>query len=250
LIVTLGYGNQVFQATELDSIEKSPKDGTFFPIGTVYRFETPVLYPDNYSLTIEDPRDSSVFIQAHTRLPNAPDIFRPRQKIDPDSGSVCLAQLNISGSDSIIYTPQNESVFLQHIIRFYLSYRQDSIPKLATWGSETPFKARAVYPFLNGNVLNGFRNILSDSTAYYSIEDTRECEDFSQYFWVEISRLDSALTQYSLSENPDAGYLDAYKPTYTNLSGQPKPLGVFGSAGVKRVYLKMTQEEKILLRLH
>lgn len=244
LRVSITDGQNIFPAVQVDGVQKEPEDGPFFPNMTYYEIHTPPLACKYYRLEITDPADTSLRITAHTTVPFPPVIYKPRLLYDPFTG-YCLDSIRLSQTDSVRFLSE-PSVYYD--IKFYLYYQNHQTPRYARWGTSYPFQTNSnVYRFEKDIILKSFRKILQDSAADYSVVSQPECGAYARYFSLELSQLDTFLYQYYYINNPKYVNFNDYRPVYSNLTGTEDVVGVFGSVGVRRIPLKISEEERIQL---
>lgn len=244
LKVSITDGQNVYQAVQVDGVQKEPEDGPFFPYTTYYEIHTPPLECKYYRLEITDPKDTTFEITAHTTVPYPPVIYKPRLLYNPATG-YCLDSIRMSQTDSVRFLSE-PSVYYD--IKFYLYYQNHQTSRYARWGTSYPFQTNGnSYRFEKDIILKNFRKILQDSTADYSLISQPECGEYARYCSLELSQLDTFLYEYYYINNPKYVNFNDYRPMYSNLSGTQQAVGVFGSAGVRRIPLKISEAERVQL---
>lgn len=250
LQVVLSDGQNQYIAKELNDVPKFPQNGDFYPFITVYQFITPPLATQKtYHLTITSPNDPNFYLKAHTTIPPRPIVYYPRLIYDTQNDLVCPQEFSLADSSIISFNAYPRHYYNIH---FYLNYTENDTLKETRVGTTSAFLADASqkYKFAAGTLLRSFQSYLSNPNAYYAVIDSPACNNFSDYFGVEVADLDSFLTRKSISENPAFSNFNDYRMLYSNISGSQEAVGIWGSVGVRRVPLHLPTNEFDSLRLH
>lgn len=250
LEVVVEGGGQRYLAQWQDSLRRDSSRGDFGPYVGAYYFLTPDsarLQPgERYRLHVRSPLDSSFHLQAATRIPPQPRITAPRPRVSPEEE--CLSILSIE--DSVyVFVQRNprqqpgEAWGFQ--LRINFRYRLDGVTRRYTYGPsrlyrqstgcEGPTGQTLCYRWGPGVVLRALQRHLAQlPPGRQSYDAEPRCRPRFQGFLsdaiqVEATAVDSALGQYMQVNSPFFRSINPVKPEFTNLTGQPRAIGVFGS---------------------
>jgi hypothetical protein len=240
-------------ARQVDSVATQPTDGTFFPYTTVYRFNTAgdsALVPgERYSLRVSRPGDDTFALTAYTYVPLAPQILQPVERpcVFPQ---IRLDVLQLHNRYDVEWSRgrganSNPGAGLGFELRAFFNYEKNDEPQAEiSWGPTplivTPSGCNTsgsgiCHRFAEGELINHWLfNMEQDPNARYTFDNRSDCElsgGLARAFRVEVTAIDTFLTNYMRINDPSVTDFNTVRLEYTNISasGSAAALGIFGS---------------------
>lgn len=248
-VVVAGGGNH-YVAQWRDSLLKDTLRGDFGAYTGAYFFVTTdsvrLVPGERYTLSIRSPLDSSFHLSASTRIPPDPRLISPRVSVN-SSNEECLPLLAIEDSLYVIFQRnpnQQRGEAWGYQLRINFRYRVDGISQNHAYGPtrlfnrstgcEGPSGQTLCYRLGGGAVFNSLRHHLGQATGLTTYDAEPRCtRRFTGYLSdaieVEVAAVDSALGRYIEVNSPFFRSINPVKPEFTNLTGTPRAVGVFGS---------------------
>lgn len=258
LSVKLTGGGESWEAFEVDSIQKG--EGDFGQTTSIYRFATTgnrsLQEGVAYKLEVGWPDDSSLQLQAQTRIPPQPKLLSPQ--IVGVFTDQCLMPVRFEDTVEVIFKRKANNETIGDAYRFQLSvklnYTEDGVPKVYRFGPTRLFSENVgcgnvgggavCYELPGGSVLRGMVSRWNDPMAVYAIDDDTICgvpADLSRFCEVQVTAVDTALGRYMSANDPFTFNLNTYRPEFTNVEGNASAVGIFGSINYQNIPVNLTE---------
>jgi hypothetical protein len=269
LRLQLQGADQQYEAVQIDSLRRDA-NGDFGPEMTLYRFETQgnqaLVAGELYTLRITSDSLPGFFLEASTRVPDAPRIITPRPY--GTFSQVFLPTVRFEDSVEVIFRKINniqvKSEAMAFETRVVFEYEAQGEQKEAVFGPSLPFnrsrgcpsgQSRMLcYLWQKGVVLNSFQTLLSDPSlnyTYRSEPSTAAAPAFlSQALRIEVTAMDTVLGTYLKVNDIRQRDFTTVRPEFTNLTGTERAVGIFGSIAVDVVPVGLSPCGEYLLGLN
>ncbi|GAB4409011.1 MAG: hypothetical protein OHK0039_12480 [Bacteroidia bacterium] len=243
----VGENGMTYRAVQVDSMLRDTL-GDFGPYLTAYQFETVGerrLRPGmRYDLRVRSGIDTTVFVQAYTRIPPRPEITFPNDISDPVGR--CLRRVAFEDSTDIRFRSNPDMVparALRYEIRVLLRYFADGRYREHFFGPTRLFDRdngcsggsdrTYCYQLASGVVLHALRTAMQDSRTSYTYDAEPRCgglfDDLSDAVEIQVTAVDTFLARHILANDPYFLNLNQVRIEYTNLQGSVGVVGIFGS---------------------
>lgn len=260
--------NRVFEATQVDSVLKTPEDGLFYPFTTLYKFST--IGADRldantrYTLTVRQPGDETFALTAETRIPEKMRITGPSFQPGPGA-SQCLQQVPLESDITVFFS--NSEGAVSYEARAILDYTAGGSARQAVFGPTPLFvddrgcrsSGSICYRFEAKTVLRSFLDQIDPqpNVAYrYGVTDENRCrnnsENLPSVFRFEITAMDQHLTRYRQAGASRLTESNTLATQYTNVEGSEDmlTLGILGSHAIQNAKARLTPCSEFLLGLN
>lgn len=257
MTVTLGTDSTLVQAMLVD-IRDSLQG--LFPLTTgVYRFSTTgstALQPGKrYQLRITQSHNPDFLITAWTEIPTAPKLTSPGAPYYSElHQTYTFPTLEFSKDETVTFDAGTGMGFE---LRIYVNYWDGESEQTAQWGPtaifQFPVRCRSnflrgemCYQITAGSVPNTLHAIFDDYhpdtvEVIDTIRVAYVLDSLNTTVWMEVTAVDSMLTQYLLANNP-FGFgtnLLLDKPEFSNIGGGNT--GIFGSYHAHSRYIFLSE---------
>lgn len=249
LKVELMGNNKTLSATQIDNVPLK-NSGDFYPFTTLYRLETKgtnaIKEGLKYDLKITDPNNPDFKLEAYTYVPlsfrlNKPDYFGTTS---PPNPMVQLPVVDLDKVYRVAWQNKANSRTRAFEVRAYLYCQKNGVPDTISYTSSLVIKdegrgcvasgTEMCFEFSEKELLRAFKTKMPEtpglSYTYLTtpkIATTKEALPKSVH--LQITAIDSFMTNYLRVNNPVVTDLNGVKPEYTNLKGTQEVYGIFGS---------------------
>jgi len=246
-------------------------EGDFNQSATVWRTDEEVFPGRTYFLSVQLADEDSFRVQANATIPDPPSIFDPRDSILRQGGGndYQREELDFGRDVEIEYQP-NPSVQGRETVpgtafevRAFLTYSLieggDTLPQEPVlFGPVGPImgnegctsNAANCFRFNAGSVPALWDLRMADGNRYY--QASRWDGKLLRSASVEITALDSSLTDFLRVNDPAVVDFTTVKPQFTNIRADPAggAVGIFGSVSVERVFVRISPCTEFLAGLN
>lgn len=247
--------------------------GIFLPTHTIYKIVTngvgvghdTIAANHEYTLQISTP-DAADYVTAKTFIPDVPRIKGELQLTSGAGNSKCLPSLYLDRKFNWVWKKVDQAN-ANYELRVGLRFATNGIEQEIQWGPTKLFNTNQRCNEGNGNICYQFpeRDLLKQFlqhmpelplTSYtYVTHDSCVANpsligNLPKSLWFEVTAVDEFLSNYMIVNDPSVTDLTGARPEYTNLTGNIKAVGVFGSFMADRSYAIMRQCSEALLGLN
>ncbi|MEZ4771727.1 MAG: DUF4249 family protein [Bacteroidia bacterium] len=244
---------KVFDAVQIDSVQKDTSNGDFAPYATFYRFHTQGIdrlqEEKVYRLRIEDPKVPGFFLTATTRIPPQPRITAPQVTIT--QGNKCLPIVPFEDSVYVYFNKHRGEVrtaAMRYEIQIRLNFWKNGIRRTYKTRPTRLFNDDVAcaqtgdnalcYQFQDGVLITRMKGAFSDQNSRYIFEDSPVCgtpwTDLPDFVELQVTAIDTFLSRYIISNDPAYLNLNTIRWEYSNISGTASAVGIFGSVASDR----------------
>lgn len=268
LLVTLTSATgKTYQAIEIDSIPKTPADGTFFPFTTLYKIETAgdeALEDEmRYDLSVTMPGDDAFELTAHTTVPRRPRLGDPVTICNLNNSNCCLRKVSIEKTFTVEWP--NGGGALGFELRAFLAYTADGVADTAWYGPTqlitTPRGCKGqglCHRFREDELIEIFGTQMEASMANnYTYIDTPSCGffvDLPTAMAFEVTAVDTVLSEYIQVNDPKFADFNTVSPEYTNIQTPDgidmEAFGILGAISKNIGYIRLGECAEYRLRLN
>lgn len=265
LTVSLRGVNLNITAEEIDTLLVDAQ-GVAFPNISLYRLTTTGFQQlqagRTYELSITDRSNENFQLTASTSIPEEVRILSPR--FIPGPGQTrCLQALDLEGPLEVTFTRPTLVGGFELRASVEVSTAQ-GLQKLQT--SPTALfnenvscsggNSSLCYQFSAGQILERFLTDIGKFSGpfLYEVNEETRCkqdqDSLPDAFQLEITAVDTALTNYLRANRPLADDLNTVRPEYTNIQGDVLIYGVFGAVHTTRISAGLGSCTEYLLGLN
>jgi len=262
----IAASGKVYQATQIDSVLKTPTDGTFYELTSLYRFDTEgdnqLVAGERYTLRVTKLGDDEFELRAETAVPTVPNVTRPVITNCTGNGRG-LQSISLDRETRVEWAAKRASLDGQEgsafELRVYFAYQEDGNPDTVQFGPTRMIETKACgtqfcYRFREKELISNFLTKIDQQTgSLYTYQDEPTCgaeETLAQAFWYEITAVDTFLYRYRQANDPLFTDFNTTRPEYTNISGTETAVGVLGSISIARRYAAFNTCTKYLLNMN
>lgn len=273
--VKLSGAGHVYNAVQMDSFPKELIDKTlpqnmellYYPYRTVYMIYTdstngpPLVEGRTYTLEVGT-QDTGIYVSATTIVPEASDLSNTQFRPSPSQGN--LQALKTFGLNEDLPVKFKFGSAIGFELKLVLHYYADGVADSAIWGPTDVFEGNTscvspsskeyCYNIREYSISSVFNNKMGDDNVTYTYDDQPKkhanVDSLSKAFYIELTSIDVNLRNYMLANNPKVFDLTGAKPEWTNISGNVRAVGVFGSYTRDREYIAMDACSEYILDLN
>ena len=267
LQVKLSGAGNVYTAIEMDSVAIDT-DGIFFPYRTLYAFNTngktgnPVLIAGEFYTLEIGSQDTGMYVTATTIIPKGAGLDNTKFAPFSCGGNLsCLREFDLTKDMPVLFKKGTDAAAFE--IKVTLDYFADGDSATAGWGPTDLIEgnvrcpagsAQLCYQINENSLIASFQNQMESAGTVFTYDaqpaQHTTKDSLTNSFRIELTAVDINLRNYMLANNPKVTDLTGAKPEWTNVAGNLRTVGVFGSYIADRENIAMNECSEFLLNLN